>query len=37
MIEPFVVDVQQAVLDDLGDRLAATRWTEDCPSTLVTT
>ena len=29
MIEPFAVDVQQAVLDDLGDRLAATRWTED--------
>ena len=29
MIEPFVVDVPQAVLDDLAHRLAATRWTED--------
>jgi pimeloyl-ACP methyl ester carboxylesterase len=29
VIEPFVVDVPQAVLDDLAHRLAATRWTED--------
>jgi epoxide hydrolase len=29
MIEPFAVDVPQAVLDDLAHRLAATRWTED--------
>jgi Epoxide hydrolase N terminus len=29
MIEPFAVNVPQAVLDDLAHRLAATRWTED--------
>lgn len=29
MIEPFRVDVPQAVLDDLHDRLARTRWTAD--------
>ena len=29
MIEPFAVDVPQAVLDDLAHRLAATRRTED--------
>ncbi|MCW1428320.1 epoxide hydrolase family protein [Novosphingobium sp. JCM 18896] len=29
MIDPFRIDVPQAVLDDLHDRLARTRWTAD--------
>jgi len=30
-IRPFTIDVPQADLDDLRDRLARTRWTEDLP------
>ena len=33
MIEPFVVDVPHAVLDDLRDRLHATRWPDQLPGT----
>jgi pimeloyl-ACP methyl ester carboxylesterase len=29
VIEPFTIDVPQAVLEDLGERLARTRWTGD--------
>jgi hypothetical protein len=28
-VEPFVVEVPQADLDDLSDRLARTRWADD--------
>ncbi|MEV1115599.1 epoxide hydrolase family protein [Actinosynnema sp. NPDC049800] len=31
MIKPFVLDVPQAQLDDLADRLARTRWPEELP------
>jgi pimeloyl-ACP methyl ester carboxylesterase len=31
MIEPFTLDVPQAQLDDLADRLARTRWPEELP------
>ena len=30
-IHPFRIDVPQAQLDDLGDRLAATRWPDELP------
>ncbi|HLK41752.1 MAG TPA: epoxide hydrolase [Thermoleophilia bacterium] len=30
-IEPFRIDIPQADLDDLRDRLARTRWTQDVP------
>jgi hypothetical protein len=30
-IEPFRIDIPQADLDDLRDRLAATRWAQDAP------
>ena len=33
MIEPFVVDVPAAVLDDLRDRLQATRWPDQLEGT----
>ena len=32
-IEPFVIDVPQAVLDDLGARLADARWPDEIPGT----
>jgi pimeloyl-ACP methyl ester carboxylesterase len=31
MIEPFTIDVPQADLDDLADRLARTRWPDELP------
>ena len=31
MIKPFVLDVPQAALDDLADRLARTRWPDELP------
>ncbi|WP_447007086.1 epoxide hydrolase N-terminal domain-containing protein [Saccharothrix isguenensis] len=31
MITPFTLDVPQADLDDLADRLARTRWPEELP------
>ena len=30
-IKPFTIDIPQAELDDLRDRLARTRWTEELP------
>lgn len=30
-VEPFVVDIPQADLDDLAARLAATRWPDELP------
>jgi len=30
-IRPFRIEIPQAVLDDLGDRLARTRWPDDLP------
>lgn len=31
MIEPFTIDIPQANLDDLADRLATTRWPDELP------
>lgn len=31
MITPFRIDIPQADLDDLTDRLARTRWRPNCP------
>ena len=31
MIEPFTIDIPQADLDDLADRLARTRWPDELP------
>ncbi|MEU5876415.1 epoxide hydrolase family protein [Spirillospora sp. NPDC047279] len=31
MIEPFRIDIPQTALDDLGDRLARTRWPDELP------
>ncbi|CAA9572351.1 MAG: Epoxide hydrolase [uncultured Truepera sp.] len=28
-VEPFTIDVPQATLEDLKERLARTRWTDD--------
>src|ERR671923_21674 len=30
-IQPFRIDIPQAALDDLKERLARTRWAEDAP------
>jgi microsomal epoxide hydrolase len=32
-VEPFVIDVEQSILDDLQDRLRRTRWTDEIPGT----
>ena len=32
-IHPFRIDIPQAALDDLGDRLARTRWVGELPGT----
>jgi hypothetical protein len=31
-INPFHIDIPQADLDDLRDRLAGTRWPDECPT-----
>src|SRR6187397_286911 len=33
MFDPFVVDVPEAVLTDLSDRVRATRWPDQLPGT----